>query len=139
MRERRGVSLVELIVALSILAGSLLAMSGLFVVVSQRGNVSDADLRRVTVMERTIGMLQTVPFASLEGKAGEDSSRTASGWVKRTITVNADPGGDPKRRQIIVKIEAHLPMKSQAARFLVDTFYRTTPSCALLNTGVNPC
>jgi prepilin-type N-terminal cleavage/methylation domain-containing protein len=69
MKARSGMTLVELVVAMTILSFVLLAMSGMFVMVSKRGSANEADLRRAAYLQQTASWLQAISFDSLSAKA----------------------------------------------------------------------
>ena len=132
MRARKGMSLVELIVALTVLSGVLLAMSGLFVIVTRRAQANDADLRRAAFMQSSISFLEAIPFDSLPAKARTDSVRIGANWVIRQIGV---VDSSASRRQVTVRI---MPRASRRPETV--TFTRTKPTCtSVLNTAAGAC
>lgn len=132
MRARKGMSLVELIVALTVLSGALLAMSGLFVIVSRRATSNEADLRRAAYMQQSLAFLQATPFDSLPAKARTDSVKISDSWVVRRVTVS-DSG--TTRRGVTLTIT---PRSSGRAETI--TFVRAKPQCtSVLNTALAGC
>ena len=132
MKARSGMTLVELVVAMTILSFVLLAMSGMFVMVSRRGTANEADLRRAAYLQQTASWLQAISFDSLSAKAKTDSVKLSGAWYVRRVTV-ADSAAT--RKFVTVRITPR-----SSGRPETMSFTRTKPTCtSVLNTGAGGC
>lgn len=132
MKARSGMTLVELVVAMTILSFVLLAMSGMFVMVSRRGVANEADLRRAAYLQQTASFLQATPFDSLSAKAKTDSTKLSGAWYVREVTV-ADSA--TTRKFVTVRITPRSSGRAEAM-----SFFRTKPTCtSVLNTLAGGC
>ena len=91
MRERRGVALLEVMVALALLAGAIVSLAGLFLIAAK----SNRDARSVTRMSlaaaQKIEQLRALSWAS--GEDGEDVIDLST-----DVSVSPETGGGPGLR-----------------------------------------
>jgi hypothetical protein len=126
-RVRAGVSLVEIIVAMTLFGSVAIAMGGLSLVVARRAEANDTFTKRTAVLQQQMNRLQALPFDSLPSKAGTVLVSDQAFPHKRTITVM----GTGSRTRVTIRI---IPTKAPISRDSV-TFDRAKPTTSPLCKG----
>ncbi len=142
MRARSGMSLVELVVAMTILSFVLLAMSGMFVIISRRSTANEADLRRAAYLQQAASFFETIPFDSIPlrmpSNTFTDSAKIdeVSYYVlQATYRDSTVPTGASAMRMITVRVTPRRTRRPDSLRII-----RAKPSCkSVLNTGASAC
>ncbi len=111
-RRPSGISIVEIVVALTLFGTVAVAMGGLSLVVAKRAETNDVFTKRTALLQQQMNWLQALPYDSLESKAGtvlvEDGpfphkrkvSVLASGSRTR-VTITIVPTRAPHRQESI--------------------------------------
>ena len=111
-RRRSGISIVEIMVAMTLFGTVTIAMGGLSLVVAKRAETNDVITKRTALLQQQMNRLQALAYDSLEGKAGtvvvEDDafphtrkiSVLASGSRTR-VTITIVPTRAPHRQESI--------------------------------------
>jgi prepilin-type N-terminal cleavage/methylation domain-containing protein len=96
----RGFSLVELMIAITLLGVGLLSLAGLFPVAMQRVSVGDLESRATFHAQAKIEELKALPWNNLTASAAADTVETVfqRGWVVLEDT----PANGMKQVQVIV-------------------------------------
>ena len=70
-RKRSGLSIVEIVVALTLFGTVAIAMGGLSLVVAKRAEANDVFTKRTATLQQQMNWLQATPYDSLTLKAGK--------------------------------------------------------------------
>lgn len=87
-RARSGVSVLEIIVALTLFGAVAVAMSGLSLVVARRAEANDVFTKRTAILQQQMNWLQAIPYDSV---------------VKKDGTTEVTDGPFPHTRQVVVE------------------------------------
>ena len=128
-RDRAGFTLVEVIVALAVLGIGVVGLSSAVSAASRRANVQAWATARNAALLREAGRVAAMPYTSLPGSSGCDTTRAASARpysYARCTTTLPNPDGSGRRITIIVA--------STAAGLAPDTVvvFRTAPNTGSL-------
>ena len=99
--NRNGFSLIEVMIALTIMSVVLIALGGLMFQVAQQSRSSAATTYRTAAAQKVAAHIQTLPWASIDGASGctaDSSGLMAYNRCISVITANA------KTKQITVVI-----------------------------------
>lgn len=130
LRARRGLSLIELMVAVSLLAIVLLSVARLVPGLSRLGMSNDIILKRSYVIQQQVSKYQAMPFDSVYARRGTTTTRVFSlGTVRisRAITVT-DSSGKVEKIKIKVTPNGKVSLADSV------TIYRGQPATSLLCT-----
>lgn len=134
LRPRHGVSLVEVLVAVTLLSISLLGLARISPLLSQYGRKNDVQLNRAYVLQQQADRLMAMNFTVLENTVPAGSTTatiTVQGQTYRRSIVRLDSVGMHKITLIIKPLS--VPTALQRADSLV--FWRGRPSGCALNTS----
>lgn len=130
-RVRAGMSLVEVLVAVSLLSISLLALARISPLLSQYGRRNDVQLNRAYVIQEQGDRLMALPYDSLKNVQTGTKTLTIQGqsW-RRTITMT--DSASMKKIVLIVK-----PLSTMPALQKPDTvvIWRAGGTSCVLNTN----
>ena len=85
--DRSGMSLIEVVIALTIMSIALIALGGLMFQVAQQTRDSAAATYRTAAAQRGSSWIQALPWDSLKGAAGCTADSCGSLAYNRCITV----------------------------------------------------
>lgn len=119
IRNERGFSIIELMVALVILTVGLLSMAATTGYVATQVRAGDLRTERAAALQEVIEGLRATPFASLQTVA--DSSAVAVGHYQFWWTVNR-VGANLAEVEIYSRSTANLPGASKHGAVAQDTF-----------------
>lgn len=100
--NQRGFSLLEAVIALSILAIGLLALAGLQVVVTRGNTGSRNQTSAVMLAESKIEELKAAGFSALS--SGSDAPTVANQSFSRTWTITTPYAGSSNMKQVTVAV-----------------------------------
>ena len=125
-RNRKGFSLMEVMVALSILAITLMSLARFSMIIMQRGRGNDLVAKRTAVLQLEANKFEAVPYSTLAGWSTVDKTFTRGDFTytrKLTITAPAStrytikvvvvPSADATRKDSIT-LERTLPPSGSA-------------------------
>jgi hypothetical protein len=113
-RKRSGLSIIEIVVALTLFGTVGIAMGGLSLVVAKRAEANDVFTKRTALLQQQMNWLQALPYDSVATKAG--SVVVTSGPFPHTRTITVQPNGS--RTRVIVKIvPTRAPDKAESIAF----------------------
>jgi hypothetical protein len=99
-RTRRGVSVLEILVALTLFGTVAVAMGGLSLVVARRAEANDVFTKRTAVLQQQMNWLQALPYDSVMKKDG--TTEVTEGPFPHTREVTVEQHGS--RTRVTVKI-----------------------------------
>ncbi|MFN2567962.1 MAG: prepilin-type N-terminal cleavage/methylation domain-containing protein [Gemmatimonadaceae bacterium] len=88
-RRRSGLSILEIMVALTLFGTVTVAMSGLSLVVAKRAEANDVFTKRTALLQQQMNWLQALPYDSLEEKAGTVLVQDGPFPHKRKISISS--------------------------------------------------
>jgi hypothetical protein len=97
---RRGVSVVETVVALTLFGATAIGIAGLSLTVARRGAANDLVTKRTALLQQQMNWLQAIPYDSLPAKAGAVIVSTGPLPHRRAITINVT--GNLTRVKVLV-------------------------------------
>ena len=120
-RRRAGFSLIEVIIALTVLAVAMMLLARLSYLVSQTGRTNDLVSKRNMALAQESGRFAMIPFTSIAAQAGNTSMLVGDFSYTRKVTITAT-----KTNTYTVKIV----IAPVASEFKADsvTFNRTRPA-----------
>jgi hypothetical protein len=126
-RVRAGMSVLEIIVALTLFGTVTIAMGGLSLVVARRATVNDVFTKRTATLQQQMNRLQALPYDSLVYKSGIFVVSTGAFPHKRKISLSVIGN----RTRVIIQV---IPTK---APDMVETisFDRARPTTSPLCKG----
>ena len=136
LRRRSGVTLVEVLVAVSLLSISLLALARVSPLMNTYGRKNDIRLNRNYVLQQQADRIMAMPDSLITNTGLTGSLVTGSKTLtlqgfkwQRTVTVTSS--GSMQKILLVMK-----PLSVPAALQTPDslTLYRTSPSSCVLNT-----
>ncbi len=128
LRARKGVSVVETIVALTLFGTTAIGIAGLSLTVAKRGDANDLVIKRTAVLQQQMNWLQALPYDSLTKKAGSSTILAGGFQYNRKVTVTASGSRTTVTVQVTPK---RWPDKSETI-----TFDRARPAVSpLCNKG----
>lgn len=101
-----GVTLIEMVVALTILATVLVSLSGMMWQMGRQGRIAGDAAGRSVALETASALAQTVPWDSLTLIVGCSADSAAAFHYTRCIDVTAAPGGLRQVRAVIAPTNA---------------------------------
>jgi prepilin-type N-terminal cleavage/methylation domain-containing protein len=88
LRARTGMSMIELVVAMTLLAIALTSLARMSVLVSSRGRTNDVVAQRAAAMQQAVSWLGGIPFSRIDSVTTGTHSFTAGSFAySRTITI----------------------------------------------------
>jgi hypothetical protein len=126
-RVRRGVSVVEILVALTLFGTVAVAMGGLSLVVARRADANDVFTKRTAVIQQQMNWLQALPYDSVVKKEG--TTEVTDGPFPHTREVMVEQNGT--RTRVTVKIT---PSRAPGSVETI-TFDRAKPTTSPLCKG----
>ena len=99
-RARRGVSVLEILVALTLFGAVAVAMGGLSLVVARRADANDVFTKRTATLQQQMNWLQALPYDSIVKKEGR--MEVTDGPFPHTREVTVEQNGS--RTRVTVKI-----------------------------------
>ncbi len=126
-RKRSGVSIVEILVAMTLFGGVAVAMGGLSLVVARRAEANDVFTKRTATIQQQMNILQAVPYDDIVKKEG--TTEIADGAFPHTREITVAAHGS--RTRVTVKI---IPTRSPTSVEQI-TFDRAKPSASPLCRG----
>ena len=126
-RARRGVSVVEILVALTLFGAVAVAMGGLSLVVARRADANDVFTKRTAVIQQQMNWLQALPYDSVVKKEG--TTEVTDGPFPHTREVMVEQNGT--RTRVTVKIT---PSRAPGSVETI-TFDRAKPTTSPLCKG----
>ena len=99
-RTRRGVSVLEILVALTLFGAVAVAMGGMSLVVARRAEANDLFTKRTAVLQQQMNWLQALPYDSVVKKDG--TTEVTDGPFPHTREVMVEQAGS--RTRVTVKI-----------------------------------
>jgi prepilin-type N-terminal cleavage/methylation domain-containing protein len=121
-RPRKGFSLIEIMVALTMLSFVLMSLAKLATIVAVRGRGNDAGAKRFAVLQMEANKFGSMPYSYLSSFSTTDKSFTVGGFAyTRKLTITAT-GTNRYTVKIVV-----VPSLSGVAKDSV-VFDRTAPS-----------
>ncbi len=126
-RARLGVSIVEIVVALTLFGTVTIAMGGLSLVVARRAEANDLFTKRTAVLQQQMNWLQALPYDSLAEKSGKFV--VEDGAFPHTRYVSITPMGS----RTLVSVQV-VPEKAPTSAEDIE-FYRARPTTSPLCTG----
>jgi prepilin-type N-terminal cleavage/methylation domain-containing protein len=125
---KRGFSLTEVIMAMTLLSVVLLSLAKMSFVLSQRSRANDTLAKRNAVLMQEANKFSAMPYASLAGFSNGSTTVTQGDFTfTRTLTITANT--DRKDVKIVIT-----PSKEPTKKDSV-TIYRTLPPGSPLCTG----
>jgi type II secretory pathway pseudopilin PulG len=126
-RARAGMSIVEIVVALTLFGTVGLSMAGLSLVVARRAEANDLFTKRTALLQQQMNWLQALPYDSLMQKEGkfvvEDGAFPHARYVSFT----------PMGSRTLVSIQV-IPTRAPDNGETVE-FYRAKPATSPLCSG----
>ncbi|MFN2565770.1 MAG: type II secretion system protein J [Gemmatimonadaceae bacterium] len=113
-RRRAGLSIVEIVVALTLFGTVTIAMAGLSLVVARRAEANDVFTKRTALLQQQMNRLQAIPYDSLADKAGSVVVKTGPFPHERKISINATGS---RTRVVVQIIPAHAPDRAETIAF----------------------
>jgi hypothetical protein len=95
-RARRGVTIAEVIVSLSIFGAASLGMIGMAASVGKRGRETNVRARQEAILEQEVNRLTAMPFETLTGLTGGELDKFIAHPVQpyqRKIELSVSPNG----------------------------------------------
>jgi prepilin-type N-terminal cleavage/methylation domain-containing protein len=127
---RKGFSLIEIMVSLTILAVVLSSVAKLAGIVAVRGRDADAYAKRSAALQLEANKFGSMPFSTLKTWSTADKSFTISGFsYTRKLTITA-----PSSNRYTIKIVI-VPTSSSIGRDSVFVDRTSPPSSTVLCTG----
>ena len=126
-RTRRGVSVLEILVALTLFGAVAVAMGGLSLVVARRAEANDVFTKRTAVLQQQMNWLQALPYDSVVTKEG--TMEITDGPFPHTREVTVEQHGT--RTRVTVKIT---PRRAPGSVETI-TFDRARPTTSPLCRG----
>lgn len=121
----RGVSLVEVMVALTILSSVLVALGGLMFQVGRQTRVSARETYQAAAIQQGAAYMEALPWNDIDGAAGCTTDSTGLLEYRRCIAVTS--AGNSKRATVIVS-----PLGAFAGAPDTITVYRHRPRAVSL-------
>jgi type II secretory pathway component PulJ len=113
-RARSGLSVLEIVVALTLFGTVTVAMGGLSLVVARRAEANDVFTKRTGILQQQMNWLQAMPYDSLVKKGG--TVEVTDGPFPHTREVTIESNGS--RTRVIVKvIPTRAPDRAETIRF----------------------
>ena len=113
-RKRSGLSIIEIVVALTLFGTVAIAMGGLSLVVAKRAEANDVFTKRTALLQQQMNWLQALPYDSVANKAG--SVVVTSGPFPHTRTIEVSSHGS--RTRVIVRIiPSRAPDRAESIAF----------------------
>lgn len=132
LRSRAGVSLIEVLVAVSLLSISLLALARISPMLSQYGRKNDMQLNRAYVLQEQGDRLMAIPYDSLYKVKTGSTTLTMQGqkW-KRTVTMT----DSASMKKIVLIVQ---PLSTTSTLSVPDTvvLWRSSSTTCALNTNI---
>jgi type II secretory pathway pseudopilin PulG len=113
-RRRSGISIVEIMVAMTLFGTVTVAMGGLSLVVAKRAETNDVITKRTALLQQQMNRLQALPYDSLENKAGTVVVEDDVFPHKRKISVNASGS---RTRVTITIVPTRAPHRQESIAF----------------------
>lgn len=98
-RTRRGVSVLEILVALTLFGAVAVSMGGLSLVVARRAEANDVFTKRTAALQQQMNWLQALPYDSVVKKEG---TTEVDGPFPHTRVVTVEQNGS--RTRVTLKI-----------------------------------
>ena len=115
LRARRGFTLIEVLVALTLLACTLIPLAWLSVIVSSRGRRTDLAAQRTAALQEDVSWLGGITFTRIDSVTTGTASLTAGSFSytrriavtkpatnRRTITIVITPTADTTMKDSVV-------------------------------------
>lgn len=99
-RPRRGMSVVEILVALTLFGAVAISMGGLSLVVARRAEANDVFTKRTAVLQQQMNWLQALPYDSVVKKEG--TTEITDGPFPHTREVTVEQNGS--RARVTIRI-----------------------------------
>ena len=125
-RKRSGVSIIEIVVAMTLFGGVAVAMGGLSLVVARRAEANDVFTKRTAVIQQQMNWLQALPYDEVVKKEG---TTVVDGPFPHTREVKIEAHGS--RTRVTVNI---VPTRAPNSAEQI-TFDRAKPSTSPLCKG----
>jgi hypothetical protein len=113
-RRRSGISIVEIMVAMTLFGTVTIAMGGLSLVVAKRAETNDVITKRTALLQQQMNRLQALPYDSLESKAGTVVVEDEAFPYKRKISVLASGS---RTRVTITIVPTRAPHRQESIAF----------------------
>lgn len=127
LRTRSGLSLIEIMIAMTMLATVLVTIAKLSLDVAQMGRTNDIVARRTAVLQQQAARLGAIPYTTLQTLSSGTATITEGG-VSYTRTLTLTPGS--KRITVSVKI-APTAYPTMTDSLVFDHGYSTSsPLCS---------
>ncbi len=114
LRARAGLSIVEIVVALTLFGTVAIAMGGLSLVVAKRAEANDVFTKRTALLQQQMNWLQALPYDSLADKAGIVVVEDGPFPHKRKISIVAAGG---RTRVTIQVVPIRAPDRAETIAF----------------------
>ena len=121
-RKRSGLSVVEIIVALTLFGTVTIAMGGLSLVVAKRAEANDVFTKRTATLQQQMNWLQAIPYDSLVKKGG--TTEVQDGAFPHTREIDVEPNGSRTR----VRLNFMPTRDTDCAQTIVFDRAKPTPS-----------
>jgi hypothetical protein len=113
-RKRPGLSVVEIVVALTLFGTVTIAMAGLSLTVAKRAEANDVFTKRTALLQQQMNRLQAIPYDSLADKAGSVVVTAGPFPHERKISINTTGS---RTRVVVQIIPAHAPDRAETIAF----------------------
>lgn len=115
---RDGFSLIEIMVAMTLLSVVLLALGALSIQTSRRGALMTLGAQRNAAMAAQVNQLSSLPFDSLAGRAGCTTIATAPYPRTQCVIVTIV---SPRQRRVMIVIQPSAPALRPDTSILIRT------------------
>lgn len=127
-RTRRGISLIEIMISMTLLGLIMMSMGRMSLAVSQRGRTNDVIARRTFALQQQASKFGTMPFDSIATFPTTPQTMVAGTFrYRRRLTITSP---STNRRQIVVVV-VPLPDTTMADSLVIDRSRsaNNTPLC----------
>jgi Tfp pilus assembly protein PilV len=114
VRVRAGLSVLEIMVALTLFGTVTIAMGGLSLVVARRAETNDVFTKRTALLQQQMNWLQALPYDSLDAKEGtyQVTDGPFPHWRKITLIQNGN-----HTRVVVQVVPANEPDAAESIAF----------------------
>jgi Tfp pilus assembly protein PilV len=113
-RKRSGLSIIEIVVALTLFGTVAVAMGGLSLVVAKRAEANDVFTKRTALLQQQMNRLQALPYDEVAQKAG--TVVVTNGAFPHTRTITVESHGS--RTRVVVRIvPTRAPDRAESIEF----------------------